>query len=104
MDITAQELHRKLESGEKFVLIDVREPWEHAEFNLGGELIPVGAVRDRLDDLSDYKADEVVLYCKSGARSGMVQAFLQAQGFKNVRNLLGGVLNWKDIYGTSKPG
>ena len=103
MDITVQELRQKLESGEKFVLIDVREPWEHQDFNIGGQLIPVGAMMTRFGELEDHKNDEIVLYCRSGARSGTVQALLQAKGFANVRNLLGGMLAWRDAFGVAKP-
>ena len=103
MDITVEELHQKLQSGEKFVFIDVREPWEYEEFNLGAELIPLGDLVNRSWELEGHKNDEIVLHCKSGSRSGMAQALLTAQGFTNVRNLSGGVMAWKAVYSTGKP-
>ncbi len=103
MDINVQELRKKLEAGENFLFIDVREPWEHQEFNLGGQLIPVGELMNRSWELKDHMNDEIVLYCRSGARSGMAQALLQAQGFANVRNLTGGLIAWKDAFGNFKP-
>jgi rhodanese-related sulfurtransferase len=103
MDITVQELHQKLESGEKFVFIDVREPWENEEFNLGATLIPLGDLMNRFWEFEDHKNDEIVVHCRSGARSGMAQAMLTAQGFTNVRNLTGGVMAWLDAFGKSKP-
>jgi len=103
MDITVQELHQKLTSGEKFVFIDVREPWEYEEFNLGAELIPLGSLANRSYELEDHKNDEIVIHCRSGARSGMAQAMLSGQGFGNVRNLLGGVMAWQGAYGNEKP-
>jgi rhodanese-related sulfurtransferase len=103
MDITVQELRQKLESGEQFVFIDVREPWEYEEFNLGAQLIPLGDLMNKMWELEDHKTDEIVLHCRSGARSGMAQAMLLGQGFQNVRNLTGGVLAWQESYGTAKP-
>lgn len=99
--ISVHELKQKLESGTPFVFIDVREPWENEEFNIGGQLIPVGELMNRVGELEDHKDDEVVVYCRSGARSGMAQALLQAQGFSNVRNLVGGVLAWKEAFGNA---
>lgn len=103
MDITIQELRQKLESGEKFVFIDVREPWEHEEFNLGARLIPLGDLMNRAAELYDHKNDEIVVHCKSGSRSGMAQSMLAAQGFTNVRNLTGGAQAWKAAYGANIP-
>ena len=100
MDITVQELKQKKDKGEKFVLIDVREVHENNEFNIGGQLIPLGQVMQSLDDLQDYKNEEVIVYCRSGARSGMAQNILQSAGFKNVRNLSGGVIAWAEAFGT----
>jgi rhodanese-related sulfurtransferase len=104
MDISVQELKTKLENGDDFVLIDVREPDEHQEFNVGGQLIPVGTVPAHIETLRDHEDAEVVVYCRSGGRSGMAQALLQQAGFKNVRNLTGGMLAWVDAYGTEVPG
>lgn len=97
MDITVQELKQKLDSGAPFVFIDVREPYEYQEFNLGAKLIPLGSIMGALPDLESHKNDEIVVHCRSGQRSGMAQQLLQASGFTNVRNLLGGVLAWKEV-------
>lgn len=104
MEISVQELWQKLEAGEKFVLIDVRQPWEHEEFNVGGELIPVNDLMNRVWELEDHKEDEVVVYCRSGSRSGVAQALMMAQGFKRVYNLQGGMMAWVGAFGTAKPG
>ena len=103
MDITVQELRQKLESGEKFVFIDVREPWEYEEFNLGATLLPLGDLMNRVWEFEDHKNEEVVVHCRSGARSGMAQQLLTGMGFTNVRNLTGGVMAWQDAFGQSKP-
>jgi rhodanese-related sulfurtransferase len=99
MDITVNELKEKLDKGLDFIFIDVREPYEYAEFNLGAKLIPMGSAAKIVEDYTDHKNDEIILHCRSGARSGSVQQYLTSQGFTNVRNLLGGVLAWKDSFG-----
>jgi len=81
------------------VLIDVREPYEHQEFNVGGKLIPVGGIMGALPDLGEFKDDEIVVYCRSGQRSGVAKHLMMASGFKNVRNLTGGMLAWADKFG-----
>jgi len=103
MDITVQELRTKLEAGEKFVFIDVREPWENEEFNLGARLMPINSFVNSFWELDEHKEDEVVVHCRSGARSGMAQAILTAQGFTNVRNLIGGIAAWEQAFGRTKP-
>lgn len=95
-DITAEELKERLAKGETPVIIDVREDWEHQESNIAGaQNIPLGALPNRLDDLEDMKEQEIIVQCRSGARSASAKAFLQQQGFKNVRNLLGGIIAYK---------
>jgi len=103
MDITVQELSQKLESGEKFVFIDVREPWEYEEFNLNATLIPLGDLMNRSWELDEHKNEEIVVHCRSGGRSGMAQSLLTGMGFSNVRNLTGGVMAWKEAFGETKP-
>jgi rhodanese-related sulfurtransferase len=99
MDITVQELRQKLDSGEQFLLLDVREPWEYEEFNIGGKLVPVGSLMNQMWELEEYKDQPVVVHCRSGARSAMAQGLLMANGFSNVRNLKGGMLAWLEAFG-----
>jgi rhodanese-related sulfurtransferase len=103
MDISVTELQQKLHSGESFVFIDVREPYEYEEFNLGAQLMPLGEVMNRAWELEEHKNHEIVVHCRSGKRSGMAQQMLQAAGFTNVRNVEGGVLAWIDTFGAVKP-
>lgn len=103
MDITVHELREKLHNADQFVFIDVREPHEYEEFNLGAQLLPLGDVMGRIGELEDHKNDEIVIHCRSGKRSGMAQSMLQAAGFTNVRNVEGGVLAWIDAFGPTKP-
>lgn len=99
MNISVQELKEKLDRGDKFLFIDVREPWEYEEFNLGAQNIPLGDLMNRMWEFEDYKDSEIVLHCKSGSRSGMAQSLMAASGFNRVLNLSGGALAWKEAYG-----
>ncbi len=75
------------------VLLDVREPWERDLAAIGPSLhIPMGEVPDRVGELPRDR--EIVVYCHSGARSMMVAAFLEGQGFSPVGNLDGGIDRW----------
>jgi rhodanese-related sulfurtransferase len=94
-DIEVTELKQRLAEGEQILIIDVREPWEYEEFNINGKLIPLGELQGAIDDLDDHMEDEIVVHCRSGARSAAAKDFMVKQGFKNVRNLLGGVLAWQ---------
>ena len=99
MDINVQELKEKLDRGDQFVFIDVREQHEYDEFNLGAKLIPLGNIMTAIAELEEHKGDEIVVHCRSGQRSGMAKMLMQESGYSNVRNLEGGVLAWKDAFG-----
>jgi rhodanese-related sulfurtransferase len=98
-EITVQELRQKIENKEIFTLIDVREPHEYQEFNIGGKLMPLGTLHATYLNLEEQKEEEIIINCRSGARSAQATGFLMAQGFTNVKNLKGGVLAWIDNYG-----
>ncbi len=94
-EITVQELKSKLDNGDDFQLIDVREDNERAFTNIGGDHIVMGTIVQNIDKISREK--EVVIYCRSGGRSGNVINFLeQNHGFSNLINLKGGILAWAD--------
>lgn len=97
MDINVEELKAKLDKGVTFNFLDVREEYEYEEQNLGAKLIPLGDLPDRLDEIEAWKDEEVIVHCRSGARSGKAKAFLIAQGFSNVRNVLGGILAFNEL-------
>lgn len=99
MDITVQELKERMDKGEAIHLIDVREPYEHEEFNIGGLLCPLGNVMSAIEDMSEHKAEEIVVYCRSGRRSDTAMQLMQQAGYQNVRNLLGGMLAWQEAFG-----
>lgn len=93
--INVIDLKRKIDSGENIKLLDVRETAEREEFNIGGAHIPVGQVQQmQLDAIEDWKDEEVIVYCRSGNRSGMACLFLEQAGYTNVTNLTGGMLSW----------
>jgi rhodanese-related sulfurtransferase len=97
-NITVEELKRRLDADEKINIIDVREPHEHTAFNIGGTLIPLGKVQSmQLDEIEDLKDEELIIYCRSGNRSGQACLFLDAMGFKNTKNLVGGMLAWEEM-------
>ncbi|MCC5920321.1 MAG: rhodanese-like domain-containing protein [Cyclobacteriaceae bacterium] len=96
-DIEVAELKEKIESGEKIHLLDVREEWEFDEDNIEGKLIPLGELPTRLEELEDWKSEEVIVHCRSGKRSDQAKKFLLANGFENVRNVLGGIIAYRQL-------
>ena len=98
--ITADEVKFRLDSGEKLNLVDVREPHENTEFNIGGQLVPLGKVQTmQIDEIDNLKNEEVIVYCRSGNRSGQAALMLETFGFTDVKNLTGGMLAWKERFG-----
>jgi len=99
-NISPIELKKRMDSGEDLNIVDVREPHEHAEFNIGGILVPLGDIRAmQVDELEDLKDQEVIVYCRSGGRSGQAAMILETMGFQNVKNLTGGMLAWQEQVG-----
>lgn len=95
--ITVEALKEKLDAGDKINLVDVREPHEHADFNIGGVLVPLGQVQTmQIDAIEDLKDEEVYVYCRSGNRSGQACLILQTMGFSNLINVTGGMMAWQD--------
>ena len=94
-DIEPTEVKQKIDRGDSFVLIDVREPHEHQICNIPyAKLIPLGELPKRVNELNT--ADEIIAHCKSGMRSAKAVDFLKQAGFKRVRNMKGGILAWSD--------
>jgi rhodanese-related sulfurtransferase len=95
--ITVNEVKSRLKAGEKLNILDVREPDEYAEFNIGGKLIPLGNIQSmQIEELEPWKDDEIIVHCRSGKRSLTACVFLESLGFKNTKNLEGGVLAWQE--------
>lgn len=100
-ELSVRELKAKLDNEEPLKLVDVREPDEADICEIGGELIPMGSILQRLDDIPKDKP--VVFHCKSGGRSGKVVEKLEQMGYENVYNLEGGILAWSKEIDPSVP-
>ncbi len=98
--ITVDQLKEKMDNNEDFLLIDVREPQEYQEYNIDAKLIPlVQVTQGNTQDIEDWKDREIIVHCRSGARSMNACMALELQGFTNVSNLTGGILAWAAKYG-----
>jgi molybdopterin/thiamine biosynthesis adenylyltransferase/rhodanese-related sulfurtransferase len=98
--ISPTELKAKMDRGDAFVLVDVREPFEHDICRIASaRLIPLGQLPSRMSELDS--ADEIVLQCKSGVRSARALKLLQEAGFAKLLNLEGGILAWADSVDSS---
>ncbi|WP_213806485.1 molybdopterin-synthase adenylyltransferase MoeB [Granulicella sp. dw_53] len=101
--ISVQTLKQKLDAKENVFVLDVRELHEYQIANLGAPLIPVGTLAGRIAEIAEHKNDEVVVHCRSGARSQKAAVILKEAGFTNVLNLSGGILEWADKIDPSMP-
>ncbi len=96
--ITAAALKQKIDNKEDFQLIDVREPDEHVEFNINGELIPLGNIVQEMNKIATDKP--VIIYCHKGIRSQIaIQRLQEKFPFTNLINLIGGTEAWKKQFG-----
>jgi len=96
------ELKEKLDRKDKFVLLDVREPfeWDIARIP-GAKLIPLGELPSRMSELDS--ADDIVIHCKSGGRSAKAVRLLQEAGFSKLHNVAGGITAWAEQVDPSVP-
>jgi len=95
--ITVREVKDRLKAGEQLNIIDVREPNEYAEFNIGAKLIPLGKIQSLdVEELEDLRDKEVIIHCRSGKRSATACLILDSLGFQNTKNLEGGMLAWQE--------
>jgi len=92
--MTVKELKRRRDAGEDVFILDVREPYEYQIANIGGTLIPQNDVPQRLGEIDRDR--EIVVQCRSGARSQKIAEFLKQSGYPRVVNLAGGILAWSD--------
>ncbi|MFN8431032.1 MAG: rhodanese-like domain-containing protein [Spirosomataceae bacterium] len=96
-DITVEQLREMLESGENINLLDVRNPSEYADDNLGGILIPLGELPDNLEEIEHLKGEHIYIHCRSGARSAQAKEILISEGYTNVHNVLGGIVAYREL-------
>lgn len=91
--ITPSELKSLNEAAKKMLLLDVREEWEHAAYNIGGTNIPLGELMARRHEV--LQDEPLIVYCEKGIRSAIAIQRLEALGFNNLLNLEGGMSAWK---------
>lgn len=97
-EITVEALKSRIDAGEKLNIIDVREPDEYAETNMGAKLFPLGNILSmQVDELEEYKDQELIIHCRSGKRSMQACMFLETMGYSNCVNVVGGILAWNEI-------
>lgn len=85
-----------LDNKEQVFLLDVRDQHEKDFVDIGGLLIPLHKLMERLSEIEPEKNNPVIIYCRSGARSAKACRMLHSEGFSNVKNLRGGILKWSD--------
>jgi molybdopterin/thiamine biosynthesis adenylyltransferase/rhodanese-related sulfurtransferase len=101
-EIEPADVKARIDRGDNFVLIDVREPHEYQICNIPfARLIPLGELPKRLSEIQ--KSDDIVVHCKSGMRSAKAQDLLKQSGFPKVLNMRGGILAWSDKVDPSVP-
>ena len=101
--ISVEEVKKRMDAGEELNILDVREPAEYAEFNIGGKLLPLGKVQTmQVEEIEDWKDQEVIIHCRSGKRSMMACLFLDTLGFRDTKNLEGGLVEWESKFGKTQ--
>lgn len=100
-EVTVQELKQLKDQKADYILIDVREPSEYAVANIGGKLMPLGDLPNRLDELNTNQ--KIIVHCRSGGRSSRAVSFLLQNGFTKACNLKGGITAWKTEIDPSLP-
>ena len=101
--ISVETLKKKIDAKEDFFLLDVREPYEVPIASLGAPLIPVGELEKRVGELAAHKDKEIIIHCRSGARSQKAALILKNAGFTHPENLAGGILAWADKIDPTMP-
>ncbi len=102
-EITPEEVKRKLDQGDKFTLLDVREPWEFETASIdGAKLIPMGDIPARANQELDPD-DHIVVICHHGVRSMNVTAWLRQQGFEKAQSMRGGIDVWSRVVDNTVP-
>jgi rhodanese-related sulfurtransferase len=93
-----------LESGDTFVLLDCREPHEHALVRIDGSRhVPMNHIPTRVDELNPFRHQRIVVYCHHGVRSLQVTQWLREHGFDRAQNMMGGIDVWSLVVDTGLP-
>ncbi len=97
--IQPNELKQRMDAGEVLHLVDVRQPDEHAVFNIGGTLLPLSDILSmQVESIEELKEKEIICYCRSGQRSMQAALMLETMGFQSVKNLSGGMMTWESLF------
>jgi rhodanese-related sulfurtransferase len=93
-NITAVDLQKRLDAGEKLRIVDVREQWEYNEGHIPGSLLrPLGNIRTWAGEFP--KQEELIVVCRTASRSGVAYKYLLSMGFTKVKNMSGGIITWR---------
>jgi adenylyltransferase/sulfurtransferase len=95
LEISPARVKELLEGGEEFLLLDCREPDEHATAHIKeAKLLPMSQLANRVDELEPQRDGQIVVHCHHGGRSLRVTRWLREQGFSNVQSMAGGIDQW----------
>lgn len=102
-EIDCQTVKQKIDEGHPFLLLDCREQEEYNLVNIGeAHLLPMSEIQERVSELAEHRAQEIIVYCHHGMRSMQVTAWLLQEGFSNVRSMQGGIDAWASQIDTTK--
>ena len=96
-EINVDSLQTRMQDGEDLNLLDVREEIEYHTYNIGGKNIPLSKFFESLNQLGYNKTDEIIVICKVGIRSATAQSILMQNGYQNVKNLTGGLMELQKL-------
>jgi rhodanese-related sulfurtransferase len=103
-EITVQQLKEKIDHQDTFLLLDVRETFEYYISKIDSStLIPVDELSSRMEEIDDHKDQEIIVMCRTGQRSAQAQKMLMDSGFRQVKNLKGGINTWAREIDNSLP-
>lgn len=103
--ISVEQLKARLDAGEQLHVLDVREPEEFAQANIGARLLPLSQLRQMdTGGIDDWKSAEVIIHCRSGKRSMEACMLLETMGFEKTVNVTGGILDWQAKFGDAQIG
>ena len=96
--VTASQLMGRIDSDRPPMILDVRTAAEYAQGHIKGAInISHTELSKRLSEISEYKSEEIVVYCRSGVRAGFAEKVLSSEGYTGLRDLEGHILKWNEL-------